>query len=327
MELPFELRTAIDSELASVPTKRLAATVVALSERYRTGSPTDSRGSFLQSKEDAAAYAAFRMPATFAAVYAALKQIQLRFPDWSPKSLMDVGAGPGTASWAATAIWPDINSIMFLEQEDNMIALGKRLAVHSSVSALREAEWRKANIVRSWEVPPHDLVIASYVLGELPENERESFVLRLWQVTGDILVIIEPGTPAGSNRIRQVRERLLAEGAKTAAPCPHDKACPMPENDWCHFSQRVSRSRLHRQVKSGELSYEDEKFSFIGMSHIGGKAIQGVVLRHPQIRPGHIRLELCTPEELKSIVVTRKDRNSFKRARDLYWGSIIPADD
>jgi ribosomal protein RSM22 (predicted rRNA methylase) len=47
------------------------------------------------------------MPATYAAtaaVFAALAEV---IPDFSPGSLLDVGAGTGAASWAARAQWPD----------------------------------------------------------------------------------------------------------------------------------------------------------------------------------------------------------------------------
>jgi ribosomal protein RSM22 (predicted rRNA methylase) len=273
--------------------------------------------------EDVTAYAAFRLPATFAAVYSALKQAKECSPGWNPKTLLDAGAGPGTAMWAAASLWPDLEHITLLERDEAMINLGKRLCAYSSVPSMLEAEWIKIDIAETDEVFPHDLVVASYVLNEIPESRSQAFIRKLWESTGDTLVVIEPGTPEGFWRIKQAREQLAAAGAKMIAPCPHDKSCPMPESDWCHFAQRVARSRLHRKVKGGELSYEDEKFSFVCMSRTGGRTAQGRVIRHPQVRKGHIRLELCTSEGLTSIVVTRKDKELFRRTRELQWGSAF----
>lgn len=322
MELPIHLRTAIENELASQSTNRLAALVAELSESYRSGIPM-SEGKYLRSHEDVAAYAAYRLPATFAAIYSAISQIKDRSPHWNPKSLLDVGAGPGTAMWAASTLWTDLEHITLIEQEEPMIDLGKRLSANSPLASVQNAKWIKADITRTWEVPPQELVIASYVLNELPQDRRVTFIKQLWESTSDILVIIEPGTPAGFLRIKQAREQLIAAGAKTIAPCPHDKPCPLDESDWCHFSQRVARTRIHRKVKAGELSYEDEKFSFLCMSRSSGAAIKGLVIRHPQVRKGHIQLKLCTPEGLTSTVVTRKDRELFRKTRELHWGSII----
>lgn len=293
-----------------------------LSERYRAGQ-SQAGGAFLRSADDIAAYTAFRLPATFAAVHATLREIRDQPPQWSPKSLLDVGAGPGTAMWAATEVWPDLASVTSLEREDGMISLGRRLAAYSLEESVKEAKWVKADITGAWDVPVHDLVVAAYVLGELQEPEIQALVSRMWEATSGVLVLIEPGTMAGFARIKQAREQVLLAGAKAIAPCPHDGDCPMAAADWCHFSQRVARSRLHRQVKAGELAYEDEKFSYVALSTMPAESIQGRVLRHPQIGKGHIRLQLCTAGGLKSTVVTRKDKVMFRKARDLDWGSAV----
>ena len=326
MELPRALRAALDGELASLPAKRLAAVAAELSQRYRTGTPA-SGGKFARTREEIAAYAAVRLPATFAATYAALAQLQDRLPDWTPQTLLDAGAGPGTAMWAAATLWPDLRHITLLEREEGMIALGKRLAAAAPLPAIEHATWLKVDLTGRWELSPHDLVIAAYLLGELPQEQQATLIQRLWACTSGALVIIEPGTPAGFSRMKQARAHLLAAGARTIAPCPHDTPCPIPENDWCHFAQRIARSRLHRQAKAGELAYEDEKFSFAGMARLPGAAIHGRIIRHPQIRPGHIHFELCTPQGLTSTVVTRKQRALWARARDLHWGEVMPASD
>ncbi len=331
MELPAELQAAINTELTSVPARRLAALVAELSDRYRMGQAPRGgvrSGRFLQSAEDVTAYAAFRLPPIFVAVHAALRQVQERLPDWSPSTLLDVGAGPGTAMWAAAALWPQaLKEITLLERNEDMIALGRRLAACSLLSPVREAKWQRADLLGEWTAAPHDLVIASYVLGELPADRGLAVIRRLWDLTRHTLVIVEPGTPAGFLRIKEARGHLLAAGGATVAPCPHDQPCPLADQDWCHFSQRLARSRLHRQVKAGELSYEDEKFSFVALSRLPGTPIGARVVRHPQSRPGHIHLDICTPAGISRRTVTRKDKQQFRLARNLQWGSSLPPDD
>ncbi len=100
-------------------------------------------------------------------------------------------------------------------------------------------------------------------------------------------MIVEPGTPDGYARMIEARDRLIAAGFHVAAPCPHSAACPIvPGTDWCHFSARVSRSSLHRQIKGGTLAYEDEKFSYVAATRRPVTPAPARVVRKPQIRKG-----------------------------------------
>jgi ribosomal protein RSM22 (predicted rRNA methylase) len=322
MDLPADLRLVLSNELAAIPQKSLADAAAHLSRRYRSGNPP-GEGAFLRSPINVAAYAAYRLPATFAAIYASLDEAGKRRPGWQPRSLLDAGAGPGTVMWAARELWPALEQITLLEREAAMISFGKRLSIHARSPALRQAQWQAVDLSGTWQSELHDMVITSYVLGELPPLKREEFLHKLWSLTTGILVIIEPGTPAGFSHIRLARQQLLSAGAHILAPCPHQLPCPMAENDWCHFAQRISRTALQRQVKGADLAYEDEKFSYVAVARSAVLPIRGRVIRHPQTRPGHIYLELCTPEGLKSSIVTRKERDAFRQARDLDWGDAI----
>ena len=104
-----------------------------------------------------------------------------------------------------------------------------------------------------------DLVVASYMIGEISEGERTSLAELMWEKTRDTLLVVEPGTPAGYARIIALREQLIAAGAHVAAPCPHDGQCPLAAPDWCHFTQRLPRSRAHKQLKGAELPYRGRK--------------------------------------------------------------------
>lgn len=97
MELPIELRAAIETEAACLPQSQLRLMADSLSQRYRE----DARDghSMLSRSADAIAYAAARMPATYCAVRTALKWA---LPDGCGyRTLLDAGAGTGAASWAA----------------------------------------------------------------------------------------------------------------------------------------------------------------------------------------------------------------------------------
>ena len=327
MDLPADLRDALTAELDRRAPAALARATAALVERYRSGQPVPG-GIYLADHDDIAAYAAYRLPATYAACASALAQVRARWLGDPPRTLLDVGAGPGTALWAAQGVWPELTGALLLERDERMIALGRRLADRARAPLVAQARWETADLLGEWDTPPHDLVVAAYVLNELPDERREAVVAALWVRATTSLVLLEPGTPAGFARIREARRQLIAAGATVLAPCPHDLPCPMPEDDWCHFAQRINRTRIHRQVKGGTLSYEDEKFSYVAVSRRAGTPIAGRILRHPQILPGRVERELCTPTGLRHEVVTRsRDKVAFRQARDRHWGDALAAED
>jgi ribosomal protein RSM22 (predicted rRNA methylase) len=322
MDLPPDLAQALRLGLAGRPVRELSAAAEALSERYR-GGPAGAAA--VQSEQDVMAYAAARLPATFAAVGAALREVAGQRPGWSPGSMIDAGAGPGTAAWAAAATWPELGTIRHLERDRRMIAFGAGLSRRAGKQAVREARWLEADLTREWQEAPADIVVAAYCLNEIPGPRRSEVVARLWATAADTLVVVEPGTPGGYEIINRVRTHLIAEGGAVLAPCTHDGLCPIAarEGDWCHFSQRLARSRLHRRAKGGQAPFEDEKFSYVAVSRRAASHAGGRVIRRPYVRPGAITLDICSVRGAATVVVTRGDRRAFRAARDLRWGSAL----
>lgn len=263
------------------------------------------------------------MPATYAAVQASLSAAAARLAGFTPRSLLDAGAGPGTASWAALAVWPGLGQITLIERSSEMIGLGKRLAKHASQS-LGASNWIQADLAGAWQAGQHDVVLMSYALGELADGQRDKLLRKLWEGCGSLLVIVEPGTPVGFDIVRKARELLLAQGAAMLAPCPHGGQCPMQGGNWCHFSARVARSRLHRQIKGADMAYEDEKYSYIALAKgLDAQPCAARVLRHPMLLKGHVKLELCTVDGLKSVTVAKSRGEDYHKARDLRWGDFL----
>ena len=105
------------------------------------------------------------------------------------------------------------------------------------------------------DAEPADLVVASYMIGEIREAERRALAELMWAKTSEHAAD-RRARHAGRLRRRSSRcgKQLIAAGAHVAAPCPHDGNCPLAAPDWCHFTQRLPRSRAHKQIKAAELA-------------------------------------------------------------------------
>lgn len=318
------LRSSLAGLLDGLPPRQAAAAVDRLIASYRGTTPTDAP--VLRDRSDVAAYAAYRMPATFEAVRTALDALAEAAPGWSPASHVDVGGGTGAATWAVDATWDGPRATTVLDWAEPALALGRELAARAASEPLRTATWRKAVIGAGISLPEADLVTVSYVLGELTPEARTAVVAEAARA-GQAVLLIEPGTPEGYLRIRAARDQLIASGLTVAAPCPHDAACPIEVGqDWCHFSARVSRSSLHRQVKGGSLPYEDEKFSYVAATRFPVRPAPSRITRKPQIRKGLVLLDLCGPKDegLSRATVTKRHGDLYKAARDADWGQDWP---
>ncbi len=321
VELPPELRAAIDERLRETAPGELARAAADLSARYRAG-----QGGWRVTRSPAhlLAYAAVRLPATYAAITAALERVRELRPDWRPRTLVDLGTGLGAGVWAAAAVWDSLRRITALDADPRALALAGELAQAASHPAIRSAAWRRAALTEPLPDVAGDLVLIAYVLGELAPAAADTLVERAWQAATDLLVVVEPGTPAGYRHVLAARGRLLAQGAFTTAPCPHDAPCPLVD-DWCHFAVRLPRSRLHRTLKQGALGYEDEKFSYVALSRAPTERAPARVIRHPQVHPGRIGLTLCTRQGIRAVTVTRAARERFRLARRTAWGAAFAA--
>jgi ribosomal protein RSM22 (predicted rRNA methylase) len=323
MQLPAELGYAIEQILSDADRRELARAAAELSAQYRARTP--QQGACIRSALHRRAYMAVRLPATYAAVCAALAPLAKALSGEQIATLLDLGAGSGSASWAAQTLFADIETCTLLERDPELVALGRALAQGANNPLLQQANWLETDLCSADPFPAADLVIASYALNELSEDAAIAALLRAWTAARIALVVVEPGTQAGFALIKKLRRELVGMGAYLLAPCPHAADCPLPVDDWCHFAQRVARTSLHRSLKGGDLGHEDEKFSYLVFTKQPLAATSARILRHPQRRSGHIHLSLCTKEDLAQITVTRSDKLHWKDARKAQWGDSWPA--
>lgn len=323
MTLPETLKEAINKEISGISIHQLTEAREQLSSRYRSGS-VGPHAAAMTSLHHRQAYITTRMPATYAVVSRVLEEIPLWAPEAKIQTMLDLGSGPGTASWAASVSLPELASITLVEKDSDLIALGKRLAKTSEASALTSATWQLGDLNQNLELVPHDLTILSYVIGELSKEKLKALFTQAWYATKQFMVVIEPGTPKGYDYILTARHFLLDSGAHLIAPCSHQAVCPMEgANTWCHFPQRVERTGVHRKAKGGALGYEDEKYSYIIGARLSGIKYPSRIVGHPQKRSGHVCLTLCNEKGIQQETISRKEGDMYRLAKKADWGEAF----
>ncbi|KAF9689197.1 hypothetical protein SADUNF_Sadunf01G0066600 [Salix dunnii] len=219
--------------------------------------------------DETIAYVASRMPAVFSACYRVLSEVRRRLPGFSPTKILDFGAGTGSAFWAIREVWPKtLQKVNLVEPSQSMQRAGrsliqdlKDLPLIHSYNSLQDLSKSTHKSERK-----HDLVFASYVLGEIPSlKDRITIVRQLWELTGDVLKFHK-----AEGKINETCKDLLPYkgGAFVIAPCSHDGSCPLVKSGkYCHFVQRLQRTtsqRVYKRSKGETLrGFEDEKFSFV----------------------------------------------------------------
>lgn len=328
MMLPRELQAAIQAQIEHVSMRELTRAAEILRERYCAGE-RNTVGPLVQSSEQALAYAAYRMPSTYAALYSALDETARRLPEWQPRTLVEAGCGPGPSVWAATELWPSLEESMLLDSDTRMLAMAQAFVKAARRPSISDAAVRHFDLIANKLLPQADLVIAAYVLGEMPGQFRPALVDRLWQATRGVLVLIEGAKSSrGFDVILAARQRLIELGARIAAPCPNENKCPKSEGDsWCHFARRVERSQAQRILKEGFRPYEDEKFSYIAASRVSSLPIAGRVTLQPHVIGNASRIEVCAALALEEWRISKNEKPKFRRAKKLYWGEAIETDD
>jgi ribosomal protein RSM22 (predicted rRNA methylase) len=316
--LPDELQHALARLTEGLSRRELAKRARVISKGYRSGDTSKP----IADRNDALAYALARMPATYAAVSACLVALREARSDFQPASMIDAGAGPGTATWAAAGAFPSLSDFLLLDANAALTNLAATLMAGDD--RLAQAGCRLGDVHQLLANAPNaDLVVASYLIGELAERERADLAELMWERTRDALLVVEPGTPAGYERIIALRAQLIAKGAHVLAPCPHDSACPLIAPDWCHFAQRLPRSRDHMLMKDADVPFEDEKFSYVVLSRtpLAGRVAR--VLAPPQIGKAAISAKLCTAGGVIMAAVPRRDKAAYANARRWRWGDAV----
>ncbi|MGR3294574.1 MAG: small ribosomal subunit Rsm22 family protein [Candidatus Scalindua sp.] len=241
------------------------------------------------------------------------------------ESVVDFGGGPGTFLFALSK-FKTINKYTNIERSDAFIGILNALVEEFLSSSVPHTyvDSISCNYLRlePQDIPINDLCVFSYTFCEC-DNSLDS--LSGLVENSNMVLIIEPGTPSGCKNIIQARDKLIEKGFSTIAPCTvSNEFCPLrdSESDWCHFVERIDRSRIQRHLKNGVLGYEYEKYSYLLMSkypsHPDGKRI----ISRPNYTKHSVSFDICSEKSSHIVITKRENKNEFKIVKKSIRGDL-----
>jgi len=325
--LPQKIEEAVEQILSQKDNAVWDATSEELHNRY-IQREKGQNNSYIDNYSDALAYLALRLPATYAQIVGALRQVQEVLPSWKPQTLLDIGAGPGTGILATQAIWSTVASATCLDGNEDLLNLGKTILSHSQMPT--KIVWQQGDIRNEIkEDKTYDIVLLANVLNELRTNEVEKVIEEAYRVCSGVLVIIEPGTAFGNTLITSISKKISDSGLLIA---PYiDNSFMADKDTWIHFPQRFIRPafqrRLRQQMRESSLmasDWEEAKYCYVAISKIPSENnAWGRVIGPVKKMKGFLEVPVLTKDAIIHKKVMKRDKTNYSFTKNLQWGQLI----
>lgn len=316
--------------------ERVVQALTALHERFVSPLPPESGPPYMKDVESLAAYLSWFFPASAAQVERALAEVEP--PPERHLRLLDVGAGPGPASFGV-ARWA-------ARHRRTVDALALEQAPRALASL--EKMWSAGQVqTRAWTAGaplpegPFEVIVASHVLNELfldaasPLDARTAFCFELSRrlAPGGLLVLVEPALKRTGRELLVVRDRLLQQGLKVQAPCLMQAACPaiVRSRDWCHADRPWTPPGWSLEVgRRAGVARDSLKFSYVILSREPAVRHERAVFRivsEPMPEKGKKRFFGCGPAGRQALVRLDKERTETNAGfDDLERGDVVRLD-
>lgn len=291
----------------SPATKRLAPAIRALSDHYvgKTGA------AHLPAVLWTEAYTAYYGPVNALKLSAITDELRLRLPGWPGQKrlrVLDIGAGPGSATLGITLALPDFGlDALWLDNNPNW---SESLLIEPLIKSGQLTVRRQPGDFQSVQPPAglFDIVVMANTLVEL-KGSVSGLAARFGQWISQTLapdgvaVIVEPALKAPTRNLHELRSHLLRSSPglswRIAGPCPHEKACPMLETDrdWCHETRDWLQPAYHHQIDQlAGLRKDALRYSWLALTHIAAAVLPepaGRVVSEIRREKGRTRFVTC----------------------------------
>ncbi len=327
INLPPAIQKTISAMLAKQTSSEWVKRAELVHKRYMTFKKDND--SYLQDYTDALSYVALRAPATYTQIYSTLATIKEVAPSFKPTSILDIGSGPGVGMWAAQTIYPQIEDITNIDQNKNVIALGKEIAASTNIPT--NIVWKHADVKSGLEKNgnTYDIILLANILNELHPRDRERLIGLAFNLCKGVLIIIEPGTPNGSTIVQSAAKSLSRTGT-LLAPYINNS---FVENDtfWMHFSKRFMRPEFTRRIRQymrddmlSASNIEEAKFAYVAIGKQESKNKSwGRCIGSVRIQKGFLEVPILTADQIMQIKVLKRNKKQYTIAKNLTWGKLI----
>lgn len=237
------------------PMAHVHAPALALLSGLFTQARVDLPPGYMNQPRFRAAYLLYFLPVCAATVLHVLKTSgALHGLPTKPLRVLDVGAGPLTASLAAALALPadvelEVTAIDAARHSlEDGAALLQNLRPGTKIQLI-DGNLRDGRLLHKVH-GKFDLILAAHVLNEWPKQTNrpaDEWLTRLLQdhlAPNGVVVLVEPATRHGSHRLIDVREYVLAQtNLGILSPCRGTMPCPLADTtrDWCHAEQPWQR--------------------------------------------------------------------------------------
>lgn len=291
-----------------------------ISLKYRKENINSS--TIVSNQNQALSYVSSRMPETSVIIDSVLNKIN-KLVDIKEeiKSVLDLGSGTGSALWALENYVNNIE-VFAVEKQESMIKYSKELSKNLSLNISYIQEDVLSEKIEKLNCT--DLVLESFMLNEMNEKDRKQTLDLMIKKANKYIVLIEPGTPVSYKKMMEDRKYLLSKNLNIILPCMHNKNCPL-KDDYCNFTVRVNRTKTLKQIKSGSLGYEDEKYFYLVFSKEDKlKEFNSTVIRKPVYRKSCVDLKLCKNDAtIQNTTITKNNKQTYAEAKDLKHGDLF----
>jgi len=324
-------------------------------QRGLTGERQLAGEEYFSEAEYLGAYLLYYWPISYLQTWCALRETLGEHGLPGAGRVLDLGAGPGPASFAALEL--GASSLLLVDASEPALVIARSLAKMAGTESL---ETVGADLSADFRIPegPFDLIIASHSMNELWKGEdsapkrRADLLARAAEKLSPegILLVIEPSALATSVPALQVRDILLdprnGYGLRCIAPCPASIPCPAllaGNGRTCHSTWAWKPlARVSALAAQAGLDRDSVKATWftLGLSVSdkspaagaapGEDRLRGRIISEPMLnKAGRIRYIVCTATGLATFSApadapwTKKSGMSYLRRGDMIDAGMI----
>jgi len=271
------------------------------------------------------AYLLFYWPVSYLQARGTLSELTAR-----PRSVLDLGSGPGPMALAA--LDAGAAEVMALDRSVRALAAARALAAEAG-EPLATRQWsptRHGPLGTATGGRAFDAVMLGHVLNELFQgegaDERRATLLEEAAALlrpGGSLLIVEPALRETSRSLLRVRDLMVARGYPVRAPCLFRGPCPAlaREGDWCHAERAVEPPPLVAEIaRRAGLHREAVKMTALVLAPRGegwrepppGRLFR--IVSEPLPSKGRLRYMGCGPEGRMGLALQERHVGPGNRA-------------